>query len=100
MEMENRLPGPGIVVVYYPEAILVHSFPARDVRSHPEGVTNNHGVFLLQIKGIYNMLSGNNQQMQRGDRRDILYDHKDLILIDLPGRYLTGNNPAENASFH
>ncbi len=86
MEMENRLPGPGIVVVYYPEAIRIHPFPARDVRGDPEDMTNNQGVFLLEIKGIYNMLSGNNQQMQRGNRRDILYNHKALILIDLHGR--------------
>jgi hypothetical protein len=100
VEMENRLSRPGIIIVNNPEAVVRHSLLPCNAGGHLEDVTHHGRVLLPKIQRIYGMLPGNNQQMQRSDRRYILYDNKMFILVYLPGRYLTSDNLAEYAFFH
>src|SRR6478672_4046514 len=47
-----------------------------------------------------NVLFRDNQHVRRGLRIDVLKSKGMLVLINLPGWYLSGNNLTEKAAFH
>jgi hypothetical protein len=99
--MKHRLSGISIGVSHDPEtAFVIAPLPGK-FRGNPVEMSDQEVVFRLQIEGIGNMLSRDQQQMKRRYWIEVLYGHQLIILIDHFGRDFTGDYPAEKTvHFH
>jgi hypothetical protein len=100
MDVKNRLAGAGIVVVDNSKPSCRDPFLMGNGSSFAEYMANQGIVLSFQIKGIYNVLFRHDEEVQRGNRRNILDDDDQVILVNLPCRDLSPDYPAKQAIFH
>ncbi len=100
MYMENRLPCTGIIIGDNSETAFTNPLFPGDTGGNRIDVADQLMVGRVEIEGIHKMLSGNEQNMQRSNRRDILNDNDLFIFENLLCRDLPLENPAENTIVH
>jgi hypothetical protein len=100
MDMENRLSGAGVIIVYDPEPFFGKIPFGRDAGRHLEQMADEGIVRLLHIQGIHEMLSGYQQEMCRRNRRNVFNNYQPVILINLFCRDFPGDDPAKETTFH
>jgi hypothetical protein len=71
MDVKNRLPGAGVIIVDDPEAIFGDIPFSGNTGRHPEQMADEGIVRLVHIQGIHEMLSGYQQEMGRRNRRNV-----------------------------
>jgi hypothetical protein len=100
MNMENRLAGAGIVVDNNPEALGRHPPFTGNPGGNPVNMPDQPVIFRLKVKGIVDMLPGNDKKMNRRHRRNIL-DYNDLVILKNLFRWnFTLDYSAKQAIFH
>jgi len=100
MNMKNRLAGPGVIVADDPEPFS-RFFPLpRYPGGHLIDMADEGIVRRIEIQGIYEMLSGDDKNMCRRNRRNVFNGYDLVILKDYSCGDLLPDNPAEETANH
>jgi hypothetical protein len=100
MDVKYRLAGTGIVVVDNAKPSCRDPFLLGNGSGFAEYMADQGIVLSSQLKGIYNVLFRHDEEVQRRNRRNILDDDDQVILINLPCRDISPDYPAKQAIFH
>lgn len=98
--MEHALPRMGSHIRYQPVAGFVDIELARDMRSHPKQFARQCVVLFLQCSDILHVLFGDDQNMHRSLRVQVLEGVYVLIFVHAGGRYLLLCDSAKDAILH
>lgn len=96
MNVEYRLAGAGIIVIDYPEPFFSNSVLPRYQGGHLKDMADEGIVLRVEIHSIYEMFPGNEQDVGRCNRRDILDGNDLFILINFLCGYFSLDDLAEN----
>ena len=100
MDMEYRLAGAGIIVVDYPEPFFRNSPVPRYPGGHLKNMADEGVVRRVEIQGIYEMFPGDEQNVGRRDRRNVLDGDDQFILKDFLCGDFSLDDLAENTTVH
>lgn len=98
MNMEHRLAGAGVIIIDYPEPFFRHSYFPRNQGCHLKDMADKGVVRRVEIQSIYEMFPGNEQNMRRCYRRNILNGDDQFILIDFLCGDFSLDDLAENTT--
>lgn len=97
MEVPYRLPCPGAIVQNQAVASFINSVIPRQLRGYQVQVADQ-ALFLRPALGYtFNMLPGNDKDMGRGSRVNIIERQTLIIRVDHGGRNSAANNFTEQA---
>ena len=98
MNVEYRLAGAGVIIIDYPEPLFRYSPLSRNQCGHLKDMTDEGVVLKVEIQGVNEMLPGDEQNVRRCDRCNVLNGHDLLILINFLCGDFTLNDLAENTA--
>ena len=98
MNMEYRLAGAGVIITDYPEPFFRHSLFPRKQGGYLKDMANEGIVFPVEIQGIYEMFPGDEQNMGRCDRRNVLDGDDQFILVNVLCGDFSFDDLAENTA--
>jgi hypothetical protein len=82
MNMEYRLAGAGVIIADYPESFFRYSPLPRNQGSHLKDMADEGVVLRVEIQGIYEVFSGDEQHVGRCDRSNVFNGDDQFILMD------------------
>ena len=100
VEVKDDLPAFAVAVQYQAESPLGDALLPGDVVCHQEEVSEESIITLACIKERREMPAGNNQDVDRRLRVDVLEGYGVIVLVDDLGRKLPLNDLTEETGFH
>ncbi len=100
VDMENRLAGSGISVIYNPVAFLGHPFFSSEPGSNLKDMADEVIVLWYESERAGNMFSWHDEKVHRRNRRDVFDCNHEIILIDFFGGNFISYYFAEDAIIH
>jgi hypothetical protein len=100
VEVKDDLPAFAVAVQYQAESALGDALLPGDAVRHQEEVSEESIITLASIKERWKVSAGNNQDVDRRLRVDVLEGYGFVVLVDDLGRKLPLNDLTEETGFH
>lgn len=92
VDVEYRLSGIGVGVLHDAEPPLVHPTLPGNGGGSPEDAPNEGIIPWAKVKGIHDVLAGNEQNMVQRNRVYVFDSNEVVVLVDLP----CGDGPVDD----